>query len=129
MRVRSTCTKSAFIGRGGLCIGRGGKPQYSRYRAHESAQRLTELLSNSEMATSTLPLASKSIPHQALTNGDAEHGHVHVAKPKKTKRLSWTLGRKKGKDEAYVADRSGKSLCLILCVRASIVAGRLRYAS
>ena len=59
------------------------------------------------MATSTLPLASKPIPHQTLTNGDADG---HVAKPKKTKRLSWTLGRKKGKDEAYVADRSGKSL-------------------
>ena len=58
-------------------------------------------------------LTSKPIPHQSLTNGGAD-GHA-ASKPKKTKRLSWTLGRKKGKDEAYVADRSGKSF--VLCVR------------
>ncbi len=32
------------------------------------------------------------------------------AKHKKTKRLSWTLGRKKARDEPYVADRNGESL-------------------
>lgn len=70
------------------------------------------------MATSTLPFASKPIPHQTLTNGDA---NGHVAKPKKTKRLSWTLGRKKGKDEAYVADRSGESCAF--CMLAGVGMG------
>ena len=31
-----------------------------------------------------------------------------AAKHKKSKKISWTLGRKKSRDEAFVADRSGK---------------------
>jgi hypothetical protein len=35
-------------------------------------------------------------------------------KYKKSKRLSWTLGRKKSRDEAIVADGSGEALLLVL---------------
>lgn len=58
----------------------------------------------------TWHLASKSIPHQSLSNGGAEDDHSNERgrnnKTKKSKRLSWTIGKKKGKEEAYVADRS-----------------------
>lgn len=35
-----------------------------------------------------------------------------TGKYKKSKRLSWTLGRKKSRDEAFVADGSGKVLAI-----------------
>ena len=53
-----------------------------------------------------------AVQSHALSNGSGSAAHP-ATKPKKSKRLSWTLGRKKGKEEVYVADRSGESfLCL-----------------
>ncbi len=51
------------------------------------------------------------LPEEDHTKPVAEAAKPMPSKHKKTKRLSWTLGRKKARDEPYVADRNGKSLC------------------
>ena len=69
------------------------------------------------VAMSTLPRAYKSESsmghgtHSLAPNGHSQAGAaVPVHKSKKSKRLSWTLGRKKSRDEPYVADGSGKNV-------------------
>ena len=44
---------------------------------------------------------------QTQSNGSAAVAAA-AAKHKKSKKISWTLGRKKTRDEAFVADGSGK---------------------
>lgn len=57
----------------------------------------------------TLPRAfSTGDKTASKSNGAAVGGNA--GKYKKSKRLSWTLGRKKSRDEAFVADGSGKIL-------------------
>ena len=55
-----------------------------------------------------------TLPRSFSTGGGQSHGNGGVAaaataaKHKKSKKISWTLGRKKSRDEAFVADGSGK---------------------
>lgn len=46
---------------------------------------------------------------QTQSNGGVAAAAPTAAKHKKSKKISWTLGRKKSRDEAFVADGSGKS--------------------
>ena len=61
----------------------------------------------------TLPRSFSSSEHSAHSvvggsNGTTRAAASGKAKVKKSKKLSWTLGRKKSRDEAFVADGSGK---------------------
>ena len=59
-----------------------------------------------EMATLPRSFSTGDRSSRSVTsNGTAAASN---AKVKKTKKLSWTLGRKKSRDEAFVADGSGK---------------------
>ena len=62
----------------------------------------------------TLPRSFSSGEHSAHSVVGGSNGTTRAAaaaakaKVKKSKKLSWTLGRKKSRDEAFVADGSGK---------------------
>ncbi len=61
----------------------------------------------------TLPrgfTTSSSGTEMAPSNGAQEGAAGVKYKKSKSKRLSWTLGRKKSRDDAFVADGSGKLL-------------------
>ena len=62
---------------------------------------------------STLPRSFSHQPESNKHRHTVSTGATATAMPakqvKKSKRLSWTLGRKKSRDEPYVADGSGKS--------------------
>ncbi len=56
------------------------------------------------------------------SNGTAAAAAAAKAKGKKSKKLSWTLGRKKSRDDAFVADGSGKLLASVPAdLQASVV--------
>ena len=59
-----------------------------------------------DLAMATLPRTFSSSDKKSQSNGAAMG--QSAGKYKKSKRLSWTLGRKKSRDEAFVADGSGK---------------------
>ena len=60
----------------------------------------------------TLPRSYKSDSNMTRPSKAAQSNGQAAAMPankhKKSKRLSWTLGRKKSRDEPYVADGSGE---------------------
>ncbi len=61
---------------------------------------------------STLPRPRPHKSDSTVTNKEPRQSGAAAmpTKHKKSKRLSWTLGRKKARDEPYVADGSGASL-------------------
>lgn len=52
-----------------------------------------------------------TLPRSFTKSGKAQGNGTaaEALKYKKSKKISWTLGRKKARDEAFVADGSGKS--------------------
>ena len=57
----------------------------------------------------TLPRTHAASDEKPRSSGSAEIASGVKHKSKKSKRLTWTLGRKKARDEAFVADRNGET--------------------